>query len=119
MPGASVTIQITARSPNNRISAVGMLITTNDAFFAINSARRPVGNRLSVLNALAYDAGSEANTESCDHIPGPPCGNGGVRVEDGAEGYVYISPGIQGIGDVTPENDWRNPVARVYIQRAR
>ena len=49
MPGESVTIQITARSPSNRISAVGMLITTNDAFFAINGARRPVGSRLSVL----------------------------------------------------------------------
>ncbi len=119
MPGQSATVEITLRSPYTRISAVGMLVTTNDAFFALNGVQRPVGRRVGVHTANAYDAGSEANTESCEHIPGPPCGNGGVRVEDGAEGFVYISPGIQGVGDLTGASDWRNPVARIYIQRVR
>lgn len=117
MPGESVTIEIEAGFPFNRISAVGMLITTNDAFFALNGAPRPPArNGFSSHRVPAYDSGSEANTESCDHIPGPPCGNGGVRVTAGSEGFVYIHSGIQGVGDVTPENDWRNPVAQITIQ---
>jgi len=67
---------------------------------------------------LAYDAGSEANTESCEHIPGPPCMNPEMRVTDGAEGFVYIHPGISGEGDLTESGyDWRNPVARFVIER--
>jgi hypothetical protein len=73
-----------------------------------------------VVNATAYDAGSEANSEDCDFIPGPPCGNGGVRDTDGAEGYVYIHSGIHGIGGLDPaEFDWLNPVATVKIERVK
>ena len=50
------------------------------------------------MEAAAYDAGSEYNSEDCAFIPGPPFGNGGVRDTDGAEGYVQILSGIHGIG---------------------
>lgn len=71
-----------------------------------------------VVNAAAYDAGSEDNSEDCAYIPGPPCGNGDVRDTVGAEGYVYIHSGIHGIGDLEPaEFDWGNPVATVKIER--
>lgn len=31
---------------------------------------------------------------------------------------MYISNGVQGIGDLAPElYDWRNPVARIEIRR--
>jgi hypothetical protein len=59
-----------------------------------------------------------AKTQDCDHIPGPPCGNGGVRVTEGAEGYVYVHAGIQDRGSLSPENhDWRNPVARIVVRK--
>jgi hypothetical protein len=93
-----------------------MLVTTNDAFF---SARTWVPFIGKTIYAQAWDAGSEANTQDCDHIPGPPCGNGGVRVEDGAEGYVYVHAGIQARGSLDPAvHDWRNPVAKIEIRRA-
>lgn len=60
------------------------------------------------------DAGSEANTERCEHMPGPPCGAAGARAVDGAEGHVALHGGILGVGDLDPaEWDWRNPVLEV------
>ena len=71
------------------------------------------------LYAKAYDAGSEVHTESCDHIPGPPCGNPGNRLTEGAEGYVYPHSGIHGGEDLDPFMwDWNNPVALITIERA-
>ncbi len=120
LPGMTAEFRIQAGGGYNRISAVGMLVQTNDAFFALRSARLPKRFFQGMHTAVAYDAGSEANNESCDFIPGPPCGSGGVRATDGAEGFIYISNGIHGIGDLTSAAyDWRNPVARVVIQRVR
>jgi hypothetical protein len=67
--------------------------------------------------ALAYDAGSEMNDELCSNIPGPQCG--GAPFSMGlAEGYVHISRGISGEGDLAASAyDWRNPVARVSVSR--
>lgn len=67
--------------------------------------------------ARVYDAGSEANTESCAHVPGPPCGGAGGRAPDGAEGHVALHGGILGVGDLDPANwDWTNPVLGVSAE---
>jgi hypothetical protein len=85
-------------------------------FFAARKVRIPLKGKVHVY-ANAYDAGSEANAELCEHIPGPPCGNGGVRNIEGAEGYVHIHAGIHGIGDLEPDKaDWRNPVVEIRIR---
>ncbi len=120
LPGKTVELRIQAGGGFNRISALGMLIQTNDAFFAVQNVRLPKRFLRGIATAVAYDAGSEANNESCDFIPGPPCGSGGVRATDGAEGFVYVSNGIHGIGDLPAASyDWHNPVARVVIERVR
>lgn len=117
-PGESVTLQIETRGNFRNITAVGMLATTNDAFFAVDGASVPTSLAKRVYVGYAYDAGSEANSESCDFIPGPPCENPFVRDTAGAEGYVHVHPGIHGIGDLDPsEHDWRNPVAIITVQR--
>ena len=114
-PGESVTLRIRATGSFNRISVVGMLIPTNDTFVALNSA--PLPSRSGSHVVPAYDAGSEYNDELCVNIPGPPCGGAGDSVEDG-EGFVHISSGIHGIGDLQAASyDWRNPVARIDIRR--
>ena len=119
MPGASATFTVQVGGNYTRISMASMLVTTNDTFAAVRSILRPTGRSTTTRYALAWDSGSEVNTESCDHIPGPPCGSGGVRVTDGAEGYIYISPGIHGIGSLdAAAYDWRNPVAGVTVRRA-
>lgn len=116
-PGHSVTVEVEVTGGFRTISAVGMLVTTNDAFFAASGTALPAG-KPAAMTAIAWDAGSEANTESCAHIPGPPCGNALVRVTDGAEGYVHVHAGVSGNGDLDEaDHDWNNPVAYVTIER--
>jgi hypothetical protein len=115
-PGASVTVVISTKKSFRHLSAAGMLVKSNDAFFAIRGVEvRSKGDM--AVDARAYDAGSEVNNELCAFIPG--CG-GGMRYPDGAEGYVYISSGIHDIGDLDPADlDWRNPVATVMVQKLK
>lgn len=115
LPGTSLTIDVDINRRFGLVSLAGMLVTTNDAFVAVRGERVPFFQK--DLIAVAYDAGSEENSEDCAFIPGPPCGNGGVRDTDGAEGYVYIHSGIHGVGDLEPErDDWRNPVAKIHLK---
>ena len=119
MPGDSVSVEIKSKRGFRFLSLAGMLVTTNDAFFAVRGVRVPLFGDV-VAEAEAYDAGSETNSEECTYIPGPPCGNGGVRDTAGAEGYVHIHAGIHGIGDLEPDEfDWRNPVAQIVIQHIK
>lgn len=119
LPGQSVTLQISVKRGFPQLSAVGMLASTNDAFFAMRGVQVPLFGKVDV-EAGAYDAGTETNNESCVYIPGPPCGSGGVRDTSGAEGYVHVHAGIHGIADLDPAmHDWRNPVVEVAISKMR
>ena len=119
MPGESVTVEIETKKGYNLLSTAGMLVSTNDAFFAVRGVKaRSKGEE--AFDAEAYDAGSEFNSESCAKLPGPPCGNPKKRDTADAEGYVFIHAGIHGIGSLNPEeSDWRNPVATVMVQKVK
>jgi hypothetical protein len=117
MPGQTGVVNLTTSGGNNRISALGMLISTNDAFFALNKAK--ITGQVNDHYVPAYDAGSEGNNEDCAFIPGPPCGGGSERDTAGAEGFVHVHSGIHGIADLDEEIfDWRNPVALVRVIRS-
>jgi hypothetical protein len=117
MPGSSASFEIRIRGRFRFFSAAGMLVTTNDAFFAVRGVRVPRTGEIR-LYANAYDAGSEGNSESCTFIPGPPCLSAGARDTQDAEGTVHIHAGIHGIGDLDPAaHDWRNPVVGISIQK--
>jgi len=125
-PGQSTTLEIQVNSKYDEISVTGMLVITNDAFFALRNAEVKTTrfkngfSRPLTFMAEAYDAGSEANTELCSDIPGPPCNNMGVRVTEGAEGYVYIHSGITGDQDVGKAMyDWRSSVAMITIRPSK
>lgn len=118
MPGETVTFEITGDVFNKRLSFAAMLIPTNDSFVALNAL--PLPSREVEVYVPAWDAGSEPNDESCANIPGPVCGGAGGSPGEGGEGFVHISQGIQGVGDLAPETyDWRNPVAYVVVRRMR
>ena len=116
-PGESATVEVSAPYRVRKLSLVGMLIPTNDAFVAIRSVNLPPIKRRRTFFARSYDAGSENNDELCDSIPGPPpCFGEGVSAEDG-EGFVHIHSGIHGVGDLEPsEKDWNDPVAKVTVR---
>ncbi len=115
-PGKSETITIKARGNKRFLSLASMLVTTNDAFLAVNKIKLPYLYRKTI--APAYDAGAEANDEACAYIPGPPCGNPNSASDVDGEGYVHIHAGIHGIEDLNAaQYDWRNPVAEITIKR--
>lgn len=119
-PGQSVTVFVAARENARRISLVSMLIPTNDSFIGLSDVAAPRGHNKKTYWVPAYDAGSEPNDELCINMPGPVCGGEGGSPGAGGEGYVHISSGIHGIGDLAPATyDWRNPVAKVTVQRVR
>jgi hypothetical protein len=121
LPGASKTLTVEAGAGFDHLSLAAMLIPTNDGFVALNGIEAPVGNKTLTVFAPAYDAGTEANDELCASIPGPPCfGEGFNASREGAEGFVHIHAGIQGVGDLDPAvRDWQNPVARITIRRIK
>ena len=73
-PGGSVTVTVTADMVNSSLSVGSMLVSTNDAFIASTDVAlfdedgAPVS---ASLELMAYDAGSEDNTEMASDIPGP------------------------------------------------
>ncbi len=117
-PGQSVTLTLSAAHGAKRISIASMMLPTNDGFIALDSVKAPRKGSVSYFSQ-GYDAGTEANDELCVNIPGPTCGGTPFSpgVNAGDEGYVHIHRGTQGIGDLSSEKDWRNPVAKITIQR--
>jgi hypothetical protein len=123
LPGKSVVLEVSAVKRARWISVAGMLVTTNDGFFAVRDLVVPLKREITV-EADAYDAGSERNSEDCAFIPGPPCGSHNAHDPADAEDYVYIHAGIHGIGPdpdlVNPSvYDWRNPVAQITVRPIR
>ena len=115
-PGGTATAMVQTRGQYDHISVAAMLVPTNDAFFAVNGVEGPKGNKTFVVMSPAYDAGTEENDEVCPAVPpnDGPCGAGPSI----GEGYVHVHAGIHGVGDLAPEDyDWRNPVARIVIER--
>jgi hypothetical protein len=127
-PGASATITVKAERPSMLLSAAGMLIPTNDTFFALNGQKLPLLGTASYL-VPAYDAGSEANDQNCANIPGPRCGGTGSSpgANQGDEGFVHIGNGFHELdangagGEILRplQYDWRNPVALIVVRRVR
>ena len=116
LPGASQTVEIEVGGKFSQISLATMLVSTNDGFAAVRGIPVPRRGALTV-NAEAYDAGSEANSENCAFIPGPPCGHDAHDPAPG-EGYVHVHAGVHGGAGLTPAmHDWRNPVAQIEIKR--
>lgn len=125
-PGAPLTFagdttefEITVPANFRFISLASMILPTNDSFFALDTVPLPNARPRSFF-AKGFDAGSELNDELCANIPGPTCGGDGSFSGLNGEGFVHISPGISGQGDLdSSEYDWRNPVAKVVITRIR
>ena len=117
LPGTSITVEIKAPK-NTYFTVAGMIATSNDAFTSV-TLKAPKSNHYANANSMTYDAGSEANNELCNDIPGPPCGGANIPADGDGEGFVTIHSGIHGVGDLIPADlDWRGPTAMVRIHNA-
>ncbi len=130
-PGQSVTITIEGDAHARRLLLAAMLICTNDGFTGFDGGALPnqIGHTRN-YRAVAYDAGTEINTEDFADIV-PPCQalNGvssddvGTGMSDPAlaqNGVISRHRGVQGIDDLTAEaHGWnvRRPVVKVSVTR--
>ena len=112
--------------PGLLISVSTMLVNTNDAISGINGAAvgdMAIGDVVS-LRTIAYDSGTEANTELAGEIPGPAGGGEGFnaarsdRVDMVAmhSGVVSQDDGLA-TSDLTGQHRFDNPVTQVWIER--
>jgi hypothetical protein len=119
LPGASVSVIVSAKRGAKLISIASMMLPTNDGFIALDSVQVPKSGSATYYSP-GYDAGTELNDELCANIPGPTCGGAGESLEEVNEDYVHIHRGIHGIGDLNASTyDWRNPVAKITVTRIR
>jgi hypothetical protein len=128
-PAGSETVTLTMdESAVNlmTISVSTMLVNTNDAITGVNAVPlggMQVGDSVS-LRSIAYDAGTEANTEAAAHIPGPVGGGEGFNAaRDDIADRVAMHPGVVGQDDGFAASDlngqyrFDNPVAQITIER--
>lgn len=127
-PAGSETVSIeflASELPALQLSVTTMLVNTNDAFASSKAELEgmAVGDVL-ILNGVAYDAGTEADTESAADIPGPAGGGTGFDAarDDQADlvtmhnGVVSQDDGLT-TSDLTEQHRFDNPVARFRIER--
>ena len=129
-PGASESIIIeTDASGTLSLSLVSMLVNTNDGLTALNGldvSELAVGESMRLL-MNTYDAGTEANSETADTIPGPAAVGGdreGYNVaRNDVRDEVYVHAGVVTGDDglsasvLTQMHRWDNPAASVVISR--
>ncbi|MCH8921369.1 MAG: spondin domain-containing protein [Chloroflexi bacterium] len=123
-PGESATITVEAPS-GSLLSVVFMLICTNDGFSGVDSMTLAASGSESV-DANAYDAGTETNTEDfadivppCQDLIGVSSADAGTGETDPAlaeGGVITAHQGIQGGTDLTvSDHGWTDPVARITV----
>ena len=119
LPGHSTTFNIETDSNHPLLTVAAMLATSNDAFIALNGQTLDFAASSQRYHANVYDAGSEFNSEDCQFIPGPPCGNPSMKDTGKAEGFVHVHSGLHGTGDLQPSiYSWNNPGAVITVTRS-
>jgi len=135
-PAMSANVDINTDGTSNvLLSAVAMLLPTNDGFVGLNAITIPTDPGTYVFNVPAYDAGTEANDElltggGMPGVPGIPADPGGLTGTGGtgaaaadANPNVHIHRNV--LGDTDPTGGisdldstvhrWLNPVLRVVV----
>ncbi len=134
-PGASTSFSLSTNDGNDYLSAVAMVLPTNDGFVGLDALKIPTMPGAYHYYLNAYDAGTEANDEIINGggapgtpgIPADPLGkngaNGtGVTTEESNK-MVHVHRGV--LGDTDPNGGvsdldsrvhrWLNPVARIDV----
>lgn len=115
LPGADMRLEIEASPGSRHLSAVFMLVNTNDAFGGLDGVKFPLNGEATYW-VHALDAGSEVNTELETDIPGPCCGSPGMGTDE--FDVVRAHEGITGVGDLDAAVfGWEGAVAKVTIRR--
>jgi len=126
IPGSSNSVEITSKRDSDlRISVASMLVNTNDAYTGTTDSF--IGdlavNESKTFYMPAYDAGTEANSETGATIPGPAGGGEGYNPVQDDDGFIAVHPGVVSADDGLPDSSlneshrWDNPVSRITVTR--
>lgn len=126
LPGASSSVMIEGpRYGDIALSLATMLVNTNDGFTGLDAeplAALAVHGSRSIA-VMAYDAGTEANSETAATIPGPAAGGEGYNstrddrdTVGGHPGVISADDGLTGSA-LDASHRFDNPVARITITR--
>jgi hypothetical protein len=128
-PAGSETITIellNAERLGLQLSVSTMLVNTNDAITGVASVAvetMNIGDSVS-FRGVAYDAGTEANSEAAVDIPGPAGGGEGFNaVRDDRADQISMHAGVVSgddgfaTSDLTEQHRFDNPVAGIRITR--
>jgi len=128
LPGQSETIVLDSKQDSiAALSVATMLVNTNDAFTGktgIDVSNMQIGDSIS-MNTIAYDAGTEVNSEDAGTIPGPADGGEGFNQARDDVDFVAAHPGVVGSDDglttsiLTSVHKFDNPVMKITITRLR
>lgn len=123
------TISIDAQpAAELELSVMTMLVNTNDGFTGVNGADITAleDGQSMTFNAIAYDSGTENNTEAAGTMPGPADGGEGFNaVRDDLNDQVTMHSGVVTADDglatsvLNETHRFDNPVARIRITRTQ
>ena len=126
LPGATDSVELTVfKTKGIKLTLASMLVNTNDAFGGLNGqplSELAVGQSVTFL-APAYDAGTEANSESAATVPGPAAGGEGFNAVRDDSDFVRIHPGVISGQDglagsaLSGAHRWDNPVFKLVVTR--
>jgi len=128
-PGETTTVTISVEDQETlNLSFAAMLGNTNDTFTGlslVDVSSLEVGDSL-MRTTAAYDAGTEANTETAETVPGPAAsGEGFNEIRDDIADIITMHPGIVSNQDglstsvLGVEHKFDNPVSKIVIMRTQ
>lgn len=128
-PAGSETLRISVNENDAgglMLSVATMLVNTNDAFTGINaiSVSELLVDEFITRREIAYDAGTEADSEAAGTIPGPAVGGEGFNeLRDDEADRVSMHPGVISNEDgldtsvLSSQARFDNPVVEFRITR--
>ena len=127
-PGGSENIIVTVNgesmTDSHELTFVSMPVNTNDGLVAVLNASLSdldIGDS-KVIHALSYDAGTEANTESSQTVPGMG-GEGFNADRDDIRNAIHLHAGVvtqdEGLttSSLNSTHKWDNPMVSITISR--
>lgn len=124
-PGDTVVIDLNSKVTDLYLTAVTMLVNTNDAFTGITGldlTGMRIGDK-KVVYLPVYDAGTEANSELAGTIPGPADGGAGFDAVRDDVNFVAMHPGVVSMDDGYAESvlesshKFDGPAAKLTVRR--
>ncbi len=127
-PGSSETVSITVgHAASLQLTVASMLANTNDAFTGIhnwNIGGLTVGDSASTM-ARVYDAGTEANNETANSMPGPAAMGEGFNIVRDDLDRLTVHSGVVTADDglltsaLNESHRWLGQAAKVVVTRTQ